>query len=117
MSVAQNFAKAKLDKLRSSPQKTNLVLQLIRGKHVSEAMEILEGCQKRISKDIAKLLNSAVANAENNNGLDIDSLYVSEAIVGKSIVMKRFRARARGRGARILKPFSNVRITVTEREV
>lgn len=112
----QQIAKATVRSVRTSPYKLNQVLQLIRGLHVSEALNQLSFSKRRISNDVYKGLQSAIANAENNHGLDIDSLYVSEAYAGKGLVMKRFRARARGRGARILKPFSNFTIVVHERE-
>jgi large subunit ribosomal protein L22 len=114
--VADNEARAKLRMIRISPQKLNLVAQLIRGKKVETALADLEFSHKRISGDVKKVLQSAIANAENNHGLDIDSLIVSEAYVGKNLVMKRFRARARGRGAKILKPFSELTIVVREVE-
>ena len=109
-------ASAKLRQVRISPQKLNLVASLIRGMKVSEALIQLQFSDKRISNDVKALLESAIANAENNHDLDIDRLYVSEVRVGKSLVMKRFRARARGRGARIVKPFSNIEIIVREGE-
>ena len=114
--VADNEARAKLRMIRISPQKLNLVAQLIRGKKVETALADLEFSHKRISGEVKKVLQSAIANAENNHGLDIDSLIVSEAYVGKNLVMKRFRARARGRGAKILKPFSELTIIVREVE-
>ncbi|WBQ14154.1 50S ribosomal protein L22 [Hyphomonadaceae bacterium BL14] len=114
--VADNEARAKLRMLRISPQKLNLIATMIRGKKVERALNDLEFSRKRASADVKKLLQSAVANAENNHGLDIDSLVVSEAYVGKNLVMKRFRARARGRGAKILKPFSELTIVVREVE-
>lgn len=114
--VGDNEARAKLRMIRISPQKLNLVAQLIRGKKVETALSDLEFSHKRISGEVRKCLESAIANAENNHGLDIDSLIVSEAYVGKNLVMKRFRARARGRGARILKPFSELTIVVREVE-
>ena len=107
-------AQAVLRMLRVSPQKLNLVAQLIRGKKVSAALADLEFSRKRISKEVRKCLESAIANAENNHDLDVDDLVVKEAFVGKALVMKRFHARARGRGARILKPFSNLTIVVRE---
>ncbi len=107
-------ARAKLRMIRISPQKLNLVAQLIRGKKVETALADLQFSHKRISGDVKKVLESAIANAENNHGLDIDSLIITEAYVGKNFVMKRFRARARGRGARILKPFSELTIVVKE---
>lgn len=114
--LADNEAQAKLCNLRVSPQKLNLVAAQIRGKHVSEALNILEFSHKRIAKDVFKTLVSAISNAENNHGLDIDDLVVKEASVGKALVMKRFHARARGRGARILKPFSHLNIVVQEQK-
>ncbi|MCC3860430.1 50S ribosomal protein L22 [Emcibacteraceae bacterium Y4] len=102
--------------VRISPQKLNLVAGLIRGLKVEKALANLTFSKKRISTDVKKLLESAIANAENNHGLDVDNLVVAEASVGKAMVMKRFRARARGRGAKILKPFSNMRIVVREVE-
>ncbi|MCH8491265.1 MAG: 50S ribosomal protein L22 [Oceanicaulis sp.] len=114
--VADNEARAKLRMLRISPQKLNLIATMIRGKKVERALNDLEFSRKRASADVKKLLQSAVANAENNHGLDIDSLVVAEAYVGKNLVMKRFRARARGRGAKILKPFSELTIVVREVE-
>ncbi|MGB0907788.1 MAG: 50S ribosomal protein L22 [Maricaulaceae bacterium] len=114
--VADNEARAKLRMIRTSPIKLNLVAQLIRGSKVDKALADLEFSHKRISNDVKKCLESAIANAENNHGLDIDSLIVAEAYVGKNLVMKRFRARARGRGAQILKPFSELTIIVREVE-
>ena len=102
--------------LRVSPQKLNLVAQLIRGKKVATALADLEFSRKRISRDVKKCLESAIANAENNHNLDVDALIVSEASVGKSIVMKRFATRGRGKSTRILKPFSRLRIVVREQE-
>jgi large subunit ribosomal protein L22 len=112
--LAATEARAKLRMIRISPQKLNLVAQLIRGKKVDVALADLEFSHKRISGDVKKVLESAIANAENNHNLDIDNLIVSEAYVGKNFVMKRFRARARGRGAQILKPFSELTIVVKE---
>ena len=114
--VADNEARAKLRMIRISPQKLNLIAQSIRGLKVERALADLEFSRKRHSADVKKVLKSAIANAENNHGLDIDSLVVSEAYVGKNLVMKRFRARARGRGAKILKPFSELTIVVREVE-
>ncbi len=102
--------------LKSSPQKTNVVLGLIRGLKVDKAMNNLEFSRRRISNEILKILKSAVSNAENNHQLDIDKLFVKEATVGKSMVLKRFRPRARGRAGKILKTFSRVRILVQEKE-
>ncbi len=114
--VGDNEAMAKLRMLRTSPQKLNLVAQMIRGKKVQAALDDLTFSRKRIAKDVYKCLYSAASNAENNHGLDLDSLIVSEAYVGKNLVMKRFRARARGRGAKILKPFSELTIVVRQVE-
>lgn len=114
--VSENEARAFARHIRVSPQKLNLVATMIRGKPCSRALVDLEFSTRRIAKDVAKVLQSAIANAENNHQLDVDRLFVAEASVGKSIVMKRFRARARGRGARILKPFSNLTVVVRERE-
>ncbi|PHS75854.1 MAG: 50S ribosomal protein L22 [Robiginitomaculum sp.] len=110
--VADNEAMAKVRMLRTSPQKLNLVAQMIRGKKVQRALDDLTFSRKRIAKDVYKCLYSAISNAENNHGLDLDDLIVSEAFVGKNLVMKRFKARARGRGAQILKPFSELTIIV-----
>jgi large subunit ribosomal protein L22 len=112
--LADNEASAKLNNLRISPQKLNLIATQIRGKHVSEALNILEFSKKRVARDVFKALVSVISNAENNHGLDIDELYVKEATVGKSLVLKRFMTRARGRGVRILKPFSQINIIVHE---
>ena len=109
-----NEAKVVLKNLRTSPQKLNLVLGLIRKKKADVAVAKLQFSKKRISKDVEKALKSVISNAENNHSLDIDKLYVKEAFVGKGIVMKRFHARARGRGARILKPFSHLTIILSE---
>ena len=109
-----NEAKVILKNLRTSPQKLNLVLGMIRREKADKAISILQFSRKRISQDVEKALRSVIANAENNHSLDIDKLYVKEAFVGKSIVMKRFHARARGRGARILKPFSHLTIVLAE---
>ena len=109
-------ATAKATNIRVSPQKLNLVAKSIRGKGIKKAIDNLTFSRKRIAKDVLKVLNSAIANAENNFGLDIDRLVVDEAYVGKSIVMKRMRARARGRAARILKPFSKLTIILKEVE-
>ncbi len=107
-------ARAYAKYLRTSPQKLNLVAQSIRGKSAGRALVDLEFSKKRISQDVRKLLQSAVANAENNHGMDVDRLVVAEAHVGKQLKMKRFRARARGRAARIEKKFSNMTIVVRE---
>ena len=112
--LPENEAKAVARMLRVSPQKLNLVAQLIRGKKVATALADLEFSRKRIARDVRKCLESAIANAENNHNLDVDDLVVKEAHVGKALVLKRFHARARGRGARILKPFANLTIVVRE---
>lgn len=112
--LPENEAKAELNRLRVSPQKLNLVAQSIRGMKVNDALTQLTFSSRRIAIDVKKTLQSAIANAENNHNLDVDNLIVSEAWVGKNMVMKRFRARARGRGAKILKPFSNLTIIVRE---
>lgn len=114
--VNDNEAMAMAKYLRVSPQKLNLVCQTIRGKDAGKALVDLEFNSRRISQDVRKVLQSAIANAENNHGLDVDRLYVAEAFVGKSITMKRFRARARGRAASIVKPFSRLTVIVRERE-
>jgi large subunit ribosomal protein L22 len=111
---ASNEARAVLRMLRISPQKLNLIAQSIRGLPVERALAELEFSNKRHAADVRKVLKSAIANAENNHDLDIDSLIVSEAYVGKNLVMKRLRARARGRAARILKPFSQLTIVVRD---
>ena len=108
-------AKAVARNLRVSPQKLNLVAQLIRGKKVSTALADLEFSQKRIARDVKKCLESAIANAENNHDLDIDDLVVSQAFVGKSIVMKRIQFHGRGRTGRVTKPFSNITIVVAQK--
>jgi large subunit ribosomal protein L22 len=114
--LADNEARAVCRNLRVSPQKLNLVAQLIRGKKVDAAIADLTFSQKRIARDVKKTLESAVANAENNHDLDVDDLVVAEAYVGKALVMKRFRPRARGRVGRIMKPFSNLTIVVRQVE-
>ncbi len=111
---AAHEARAKIVNLRTSPRKLNLVAQSIRGLPVQRALNELEFSQKRIAKDVRKALYSAVSNAENNHNLDIDNLVVAEAFVGKNILMKRFAARARGRGVRIEKFFSEITIVVRE---
>lgn len=115
-SLADNEARAVLRNVRVSPIKLNLVAELIRGKKVADALTQLTFSHKRIAQDVKKTLQSAIANAENNHNLNVDALVVKEAFVGKSIIMKRFHARARGRGARILKPFSHLTIVVRESE-
>lgn len=114
--VAENEAFAKTKMLRTSPQKLNLVAALIRGKKVDKALSDLTFSNKRISADVKKCLQSAIANAENNHGLDVDNLIVAEAWVGKNLVMKRGRPRARGRFGKIMKPFSEITIKVRQVE-
>ncbi|MCC0035394.1 MULTISPECIES: 50S ribosomal protein L22 [Hoeflea] len=111
-----NEAQAVARTIRISPQKLNLVAALIRGKKVDKALAELEFSRKRIASTVKKTLESAIANAENNHDLDVDSLVVAEAYVGKSIVMKRFHARGRGRSSRIEKPFAHLTIVVREVE-
>ncbi|MEK4033138.1 50S ribosomal protein L22 [Methylocystis sp. IM3] len=113
---AENEARAVARMIRVSPQKLNLLAQLIRGKKVDRALADLEFSRKRIAHEVKKTLESAIANAENNHGLDVDDLIVAQAFVGKALVMKRFHARARGRASRIEKPFSNLTIIVREVE-
>ncbi|GJM01562.1 MAG: 50S ribosomal protein L22 [Rhodomicrobium sp.] len=113
--LADNEAQAVTRNLRVSPQKLNLVAASVRGKKVEKALAELTFSSKRIAKDVKKTLESAIANAENNHGLDVDSLVVSEAYVGKGLVMKRWQPRARGRVGKILKPFA--RLTIVVREV
>ena len=112
----KNIASAKAKSIKTSITKVNLVLKMIRGKKAENALNILAFSKKRISNEITKILKSAIANAENNHQLDIDKLIVKEATVGKSMVLKRFRPRARGRSGKILKPFSKVKILVQEKE-
>ncbi|WP_375164615.1 50S ribosomal protein L22 [Temperatibacter marinus] len=114
--VADNEALATATMLRGSPQKLNLVAQQIRGMKVEKALAALTFSHKKAAIDVKKVLESAIANAENNHNLDVDSLIVAEASVGKALTMKRFRARARGRTGKILKPFSRLRIVVREVE-
>jgi len=113
--LKDNEARAVTRLMRVSPQKLNLLAQLIRGKKVERALADLTFSRKRVAKDVKKTLESAIANAENNHTLDVDALVVAEAYVGKNLVMKRIRARARGRAARIEKPFAQ--ITVVLRQV
>ena len=114
--LADNQAQSVLRNLRISPQKLNLVAAMIRGMDANKALAALSFSRRRIANDVKKALQSAVANAENNHSLDVDRLYVKEAHVGKGLVMKRFKARARGRGSRILKPYSHLTIIVSEKE-
>jgi len=114
--LAENEAMAMVRNLRTSPRKLNLVAQSIRGKSAESALAELAFSKRRIAKDVRKALQSAIANAENNHQLDVDRLFVAEATVGKSFVMKRFRPRARGRVGRIIKPFSSLTVVVREGE-
>jgi large subunit ribosomal protein L22 len=114
--LKDNEAKAVTRLIRVSPQKLNLLAQLIRGKKVGRALADLTFSRKRIAQDVKKTLESAVANAENNHNLDVDALVVAEAFVGKNMVMKRMRARARGRSARIDKPFAQMTVVVRQVE-
>ncbi|MCR4379004.1 MAG: 50S ribosomal protein L22 [Rhodospirillales bacterium] len=114
--LADNEAMAFASSIRVSPQKLNLLAGQIRGKSCETALGQLSFSKRRIADDVKKLLESAIANAENNHQLDVDRLYVAEATVGRALVMKRWKARARGRVGRIQKPFSNMRLVVRERE-
>ncbi len=114
--LPDNEAKAVARMLRVSPQKLNLVAQMIRGKPVDAALADLQFSRKRIAHEVRKALESAIANAENNHQLDVDDLIVAQAYVGKALVMSRFHARARGRASRVEKPFSNLTIIVREVE-
>src|ERR1700724_3177928 len=115
-SLSESEAKAVARMLRVSPEKVNLLAQLIRGKKVAAALADLEFSRKRIARDVRKCLQSAIANAENNHDLDVDDLVVAEAHVGKALVIKRFPPRGRGRMGRIFKPFANLTIVVREVE-
>ncbi len=114
--LSESEAMAVARNLRVSPQKLNLVAESIRGKSAEAALSELTFSKRRIAGDVKKTLQSAIANAENNHQLDVDRLFVAEATVGKAIVMKRFRPRARGRAGRIMKPLSNLTVVVRERE-
>jgi large subunit ribosomal protein L22 len=114
--VADNEARAVTRLLRVSPRKLNDVASIIRGKKVDSALADLTFSRRRIASDVKKTLESAIANAENNHDLDVDALVVAEAYVGKSIVMKRFHSRGRGRASRVEKPFSHLTIVVREVE-
>ena len=114
--AVEGQAKAITKMIRVSPQKLNLVAETIRGKKVEKAINELKFSRKRIALDVMKTLQSAIANAENNHELDVDDLFVSEAYVGKNIVLKRWRARARGRVGKIQKPFSQLTIVVKEND-
>ena len=114
--LAENEAMCFVRNIRISPQKLNLVAQSIRGKDAETALAELTFSKRRIAGDVRKIVQSAVANAENNHDLDVDRLYIAEATVGRAMVLKRWRPRARGRTARIFKPFSNLTVVVRERE-
>tara|TARA_Y100000590_G_scaffold332391_1_gene377906 strand:+ start:3283 stop:3666 length:384 start_codon:yes stop_codon:yes gene_type:complete len=114
MKKDENLVKAINRNVRSSPRKLNLLLKNIRGKKVDVAIRDLSFARQRIASEIKKTVQSAIANAENNNQYDIDNLYIKEAYVGKSLVLKRFRARAKGRASGIKKPFSNLTIILSE---
>jgi large subunit ribosomal protein L22 len=114
--LPENEARAVTKLLRVSPQKLNLLAQLIRGKKVDKALADLTFSRKRIARDVKKTLESAIANAENNHDLDVDALIVSEAYVGKKLVMKRLKAGARGRASRIEKPFAQITVIVRQVE-
>jgi large subunit ribosomal protein L22 len=115
-SLSETEARAVARLIRVSPQKLNLLAQLIRGKKVGKALADLTFSRKRVAKDVKKTLQSAIANAENNHNLDVDTLVVSEAYVGKNLVMKRMRPRARGRSGRIEKPFAQITVVVRQVE-
>ena len=114
MQKSKNLVKSVNRNVRSSPRKVNLLLKNIRGKKADIAIRDLSFARQRIAKEIKKTVQSAIANAENNNQFDIDNLYIKEAYVGKSIVLKRFRARAKGRASGIKKPYSNLTIILSE---
>jgi large subunit ribosomal protein L22 len=114
--LAENQARCFVKNIKTSPQKLSLVANLIRGSKVEDAINQLTFSQKKVAKIVKQALSSAIANAENNHDLDVDNLIVDRVNIGKSVVMKRFRCRARGRGAKILKPFSNLEIIVKEFE-
>jgi len=114
--LADNQAKAYGRQIRTSPQKLNLVAETIRGMAAEAALAELRFSRRRIAGEVRKVLQAAIANAENNHQLDVDRLFVKEASVGRSLVLKRFRPRARGRIGRIIKPFSNLTVIVEERQ-
>ncbi len=114
--LADNEARAFGKMIRISPQKLNLVAQTIRGKRCEDALNVLAFSHRRVARDVKRVLESAIANAENNQQLDVDKLIVAEVTAGRQFVMKRWRPRARGRMGRIFKPFSNLTIVVRERE-
>ncbi|HEX9808423.1 MAG TPA: 50S ribosomal protein L22 [Alphaproteobacteria bacterium] len=114
--LAETEAMAYGRMIRTSPRKLGLMAGLIRGLDAEKALQELSFSTRRVARDVKKVLQSAIANAENNHQLDVDRLYVAEASVGKALVMHRFRARARGRVGRVAKPFSNIKVVVRERE-
>jgi large subunit ribosomal protein L22 len=114
--LAENEARAVANMIRVSPRKLNLVAEAIRGLDAQPALAELTFNKRRIARDVKKVLQSAIANAENNHQLDVDRLYVAEAFVGRAFVMKRFHARARGRAGKVVKPWSNLTVVVRERE-
>jgi large subunit ribosomal protein L22 len=114
--LAENEARAVARLIRVSPQKLNLLAQMIRGKKVDKALADLAFSRKRVARDVKKTLESAIANAENNHDLDVDALFVAEAYVGKNLVMKRLKPRARGRAGRIEKPFAQITVVVRQVE-
>ena len=116
MSKENTLVKAINKNVRTSPRKLALVCNFIKGKKADEALRDLEFTRKRIARDVSKTVKSAIANAENNYQFDIDNLFVKEAFVGKSLVMKRFRPRAKGRAAPIIKPYSNLTIILSEQK-
>ena len=113
---AENEAMASIRSIRTSAYKLNLVAESIRGMDAEAALAELEFSRRRVAREVRKVVQSAIANAENNHQLDVDRLYIAEATVGRAFVLKRFRARARGRMGRIMKPFSNLTVVVRERE-
>jgi large subunit ribosomal protein L22 len=113
--TADNEARAFAKLVRSSPRKLNLVAEMIRGKSAAGALADLTFCERRIAGEVKKVVQAAIANAENNHSLDVDRLYVAEATVGRAFVMKRFMARGRGKSSRIEKPYSNLTVIVRER--
>ena len=113
--LSESEALASVKMIRTSARKLNIVAQMIRGKTASAALASLAFCERRVANDVKKVLQAAIANAENNHQLDVDRLYVSQATVGRALVMKRFHTRGRGRSARIEKPFSNLTVIVRER--
>ena len=117
MQKNKNVVKAINRNVRSSPRKVNLLLKNIRGKKADIVIRDLSFARQRIAFDIKKTVQSAIANAENNNQYDIDNLYIEEAYVGKSIVLKRFRPRAKGRASAIKKPYSNLTIVLSEKKI